>query len=91
MQPKITPQEKQHILETAEQWALRFYQAPVTVFLNMDLSDFQAGRYVVDVALEGHRRWISLEVQMKDGVISIPGGAIITGRGSLAGIHRRFS
>ena len=91
MQFDLTQQEKQAILKRAEEWAVRFYRVPVTVFLNMDLSDFQAGRYVVDVALEGHRRWVSIEVQMKEGIITIPGGAVITGRGCLAGIHRRFS
>ncbi len=91
MRPNITRQEKQAILTKAEQWTHRFYQVPVTAYLNMELSDSHAGRYVVDVALEGHRRWISLEVLMKAGIITIPGGAIITGRGSLTEIHRRFS
>lgn len=91
MQPNITQQEKQAILKKAEEWAFRFYRIPVTAFLNLELSDFHAGRYVVDVALGGHRRWVSIEVQVKQGIITIPGGAIISGRGSLAGIHRRFS
>jgi hypothetical protein len=87
----LTIQTKAAILEKAEQWASRLYGTPVKAYLNLSLSDEHAGRYVVDLSLSGIERWLCMEVQMKHGVIFIPGGAVISGRGSLAEIHRRFS
>lgn len=91
MKHQLTPREKQAIIEKAEEWASRLYETRATGFFNLELSDAQTGRYVVDLSLEGCERWISLEIQLKHGRIFIPGGALITGRGSLAQIHRRFS
>ncbi len=83
--------DKAAIIKKAEQWTTRLYDSPVSGFLNWGMSDPRAGRFVVDLALEGLEKWVSIEVQVKHGVIIIPGGALITGRSSLADIHRRFS
>ena len=91
MNSYLTPQDKCAIIEKAEQWASRLYNTSTTGFLNLEMSDFQTGRYVVDISLEGSERWICVEIQKKHGTIFIPGGALITGRGSLGEIHRRFS
>ena len=85
------PEEKKRIIQAAEQWSSRLYNTQARGFLNLMLSDPSSGRYIVDLTLEGMERWISVEVQMKQGIMLIPGGAVVTGRGSLAEIHRRFS
>ena len=79
------------IVKHAEQWASRFYTMNATGFLNWDMSDPQTGRYVVDLLLQDAAQWICMEVQVKNGTLVIPGGALITGCSSLADIHRRFN
>ncbi len=88
---KSINENNEEILKKAEQWARRLHGMPVKGFLNWSMSDTASGRYVVDIELAGLSRWISIEVQVKQGVICIPGGALISGRRSLADIHRRFN
>ena len=63
MLPNISIEEKQKILEKAEEWTARFYRVPVTAFLNVDLSAFQAGRYVIDVVEDFIEYSFCLETQ----------------------------
>ena len=91
MDNHLTSHEKAAIIEKAERWASRLYKTTASGFLNWSLSEPQAERYVVDIALDGIDQWIRIEVHVRHGAIVIPGGALITGRGSLAEIHRRFS
>ncbi len=78
-------------MRKAEQWTTRLYGVPSSGFLNWNMSDPLHGRFVVDLLLKGMGKWIAVEVQVKHGVIFIPGGALITGQRSLDDIHRRFS
>jgi hypothetical protein len=91
MDNHLTSHEKAAIIEKAERWASRLYKTAASGFLNWSLSDPQAKRYVVDIALDGIEQWIRIEIHIRHGAIVIPGGALITGRGSLTDIHRRFS
>lgn len=81
---------KADIVARAEQWVARLYHSSVDGYLNWPLSLPDMGRYVVDVHALDLNTWISIEVQVKQGTLFIPGGAVISGRGSLGSIHRRF-
>ncbi len=83
--------DKSEIIQKAEHWATRLYNLPASGFLNWGMSNPGAGRFVVDLKLKDTGKWVSIEVHVKQGMIFIPGGALITGRRSLADIHRRFS